>query len=82
MTEKSHFERWRDVIEKLPGMKTAMPTEEAPKDGSTHRFRVILDMDAFWCDDLKRWVLVRPLHLEHVPTKAEHLPSFPNGEQR
>jgi hypothetical protein len=40
--------------------------ENAPMDGSTVWFPLETAVAAFWCNDLKRWVLSRPLHLESL----------------
>ena len=38
----------------------------APKDGTEIRIPIHWTLPAFWCNDLKRWVLSRPLHVESV----------------
>lgn len=73
--EKSHFEKWCDIIAKTPSSRSIQPVEVAPKDGTTHVFRIILDLEAFWCDEAKRWVLAKPLNLDYLPLQADHIPS-------
>lgn len=72
MPEKTDFEKWCDIIARTPGKRRE--PEEAPKDGSICRFQVMLELQAFWCDENKRWVLTQPLNLEYLPTKADHMP--------
>jgi hypothetical protein len=43
---------------------------EPPKDGTTQTFEITMRLQAFWCDDLKDWILCRPMHLERLPKKA------------
>lgn len=45
--------------------------ENAPKDGSDVLFPIEFVGRAYWCSDLKRWVLSYPLHMEYVshPTR-------------
>lgn len=46
--------------------------ENAPKDGSDVLFHISSLLGrAYWCADLKRWVLAYPLHMEFVshPTR-------------
>lgn len=45
--------------------------ENAPRDGSEVLFPIEFVGRAYWCSDLKRWVLSYPLHMEYVshPTK-------------
>jgi len=45
--------------------------ENAPKDGSDVLFPIEFVARAYWCNDLKRWVLAYPLHVECVshPTR-------------
>lgn len=45
--------------------------EDAPKDGSEVWLQLDTKIRAFWCDDLKRWVLSSPWHMEsyHSPKK-------------
>lgn len=47
--------------------------ENAPKDGSDVLFPIEFVARAFWCDDLKRWVLAYPLKMEFVsnPTRFQ-----------
>ena len=40
------------------------PTSEAPRDGTEVLIKLDLEVRAFWCPDLKRWVLSRPLLIE------------------
>jgi hypothetical protein len=41
---------------------------EAPKDGTQIRLRLDFahGVPAYWDDDLKTWVLSRPLHMESI----------------
>jgi hypothetical protein len=53
---------WRDI-------------SSAPRDGSD----VYLPLEwtrvrAYWCDDLKTWVLARPLHLESIRDPKQWMP--------
>jgi hypothetical protein len=45
--------------------------ENAPKDGSDVLFPIEFVGRAYWCGDLKRWVLSYPLHMEYIshPTR-------------
>jgi hypothetical protein len=45
-----------------------LPMSEAPKDGTQVRLRLdfIHGVPAYWDDDLKTWVLSRPLHMESI----------------
>lgn len=45
--------------------------ENIPKDGSDVLFPIEFVGRAYWCGDLKRWVLAYPLHMEFVnaPTR-------------
>jgi hypothetical protein len=49
----------------MPGWR---PMNEAPKDGT--EIRLCLEfpsgVHAYWDDELKRWVLSRPLHIESL----------------
>lgn len=38
----------------------------APKDGSNITVPVQWNLQAYWCKDLKRWILTRPLHVESI----------------
>lgn len=54
------------------------PIETAPRDGSV----VVLDLgrvqlSAFWCKDLQRWVLCQPLHMESVYEPKGWFPDDP-----
>lgn len=40
---------------------------QAPKDGSSVIFPLEGVTRAYWCNDLKRWVMDYPLHMEVVP---------------
>lgn len=40
--------------------------ETAPKDGSTIIVPIEGTVAAFWCNDLRRWVLNNPLHMESI----------------
>jgi hypothetical protein len=43
------------------------PMDIAPKDGSMITVRVPeCEARVFWCDELKRWVLISPRHAEYV----------------
>lgn len=57
-----------------PNHRAVKKVSEAPKDGSNCWFHVALKLQAFWCDDAKRWVLTYPLNLEYLPTQADHMP--------
>jgi hypothetical protein len=50
----------------LPDSGWRTDIENAPMDGSTVWFPLETAVAAFWCNDLKRWVLSRPLHLESL----------------
>lgn len=50
------------------------------RDGNAHQFQVTMKLVAFWCDDLKRWVLNHPLHLECLPARAVYIPPNPECE--
>lgn len=47
------------------------PMDSAPMDGTEVRLRLVFvrGVPAYWDDELQRWVLSRPLHIEsiHVP---------------
>lgn len=52
--------------------------ESAPKDGSEVLFPIEFVGRAYWCDDLKRWVLTRALHMDFIPHPTRfRLPSPP-----
>jgi hypothetical protein len=56
--------------------------ENAPKDGSEVLFPIEFTCRAYWCDDLKMWVLVYPLHMELVGHPARfRLPVVARGER-
>jgi hypothetical protein len=40
----------------------------APKDGTEIVISLPFAVAAYWCRDLETWVLVRPLHVESVPS--------------
>jgi hypothetical protein len=42
------------------------PIATAPKDGTEITVPVQWNLQAFWCDDLKRWVLSRPLEVDSI----------------
>jgi hypothetical protein len=44
------------------------PMETAPKDGTEVRLALSYPngVPAYWCADLKTWVLSRPLHVESI----------------
>lgn len=45
------------------------PMDEAPRDATTIIVPVEFEARCFWCDDLQRWVLNRPHHLEYANPK-------------
>ncbi len=49
--------------------------ENAPKDGSDVLFPIEFVGRAYWCKDLKRWVLAYPLHMDCIihPTRFKLL---------
>lgn len=51
--------------------------ETAPKDGTEVLLPIRFNARAYWCDDLKKWVLSYPLHMETVPGPTKWLPSPP-----
>jgi hypothetical protein len=44
--------------------RTEYRTDAPPKDGSEVVMRLSVALTVYWDDELKTWVLVRPLHLE------------------
>jgi hypothetical protein len=42
------------------------PMGTAPKDGTVILVPVRGYQRVYWCDDLKTWVLSRPLHIESI----------------
>jgi hypothetical protein len=48
-------------------MSDWQPIVTAPKDGTEVRLRLNLQsVKAYWDDDLRTWVLSRPLHMESI----------------
>ena len=41
-------------------------TEVLPMDGTEVLLPLVGDVRAYWCSDLKRWVLSKPLHIESL----------------
>lgn len=56
------------------------PIESAPKDGTVVRLPLETHVDAFWCRDLKRWVLVHPLDVQSVYSANRWMPPPPTAE--
>lgn len=55
--------------------------ESAPKDGSDVLFPVEFVGRAFWCDDLKRWVLSWPIRMDYVPHPTRWALPRADGEE-
>lgn len=60
--ERERIER-RYAVASHPGWQ---PMDSAPKDGRDVYMPIKADVQAYWCKDLLRWVLSRPLHMEFV----------------
>lgn len=57
------------------------PIETAPKDGRTIYLPVgECAVPAFWCDDLKRWVLVRTWKMDYVENPSGWRPTAHKSE--
>jgi len=52
------------------------PMDTAPRDGTEVTLPLTFPhgVRAFWCTDLQRWVLSRPLHMESVPEPIKWRP--------
>lgn len=51
----------------------ASDLDTIPHDGSDQIFELTIRLDAFWCDDLRDWILCRPFKAERLPSGARHI---------
>ena len=60
-------------------MSAWQPIETAPRDGTEVLLPLYDSLRAYWDEELKRWVLSKPLHMESVanPTQWKPLPEPP-----
>jgi hypothetical protein len=61
------------------GWEETMSITTAPRDGSIHVFEISFVAQAFWDDDLRRWVLVREIDMDYVPADAKYLGPLRNA---
>lgn len=62
-----------DAADALTAKQSAprQPIESAPRDGTSIVIPIALDVQVFWCNEMKTWVLDHPLIVETLSAPKE-----------